>query len=45
MRIPKIYHFGNLSAVPEGELVLLFMSLSFIQYALTQFLLNEAHDA
>ena len=22
MRIPKIYHFGNLSAVPEGKLVL-----------------------
>ncbi len=22
MRIPKIYHFGNLSAVPEGTLVL-----------------------
>jgi hypothetical protein len=22
MRIPKIYHFGNLSAVPEGKLAL-----------------------
>jgi hypothetical protein len=44
MRIPKIYHFGNLSAVPEGKLVLdLYpVSLKFIQYALTKVLLEKS---